>query len=211
MGAAPPSRAEIFAALAQELDIAEVCRRFGLSREELAQLFSEAASLFQQKEDPDGGCLSGGRAPSTRHPALSTHKEGAWSLFVDGAARGNPGPAGAGAVLFDPCGEKRAHDHRYLGETTNNIAEYQAFIMGLELALSLGVKNLHVSADSLLVVQQLKGAYRVKTSHLLPLWRQARTTLQKFDACAISHVDRSLNHEADRLANLAIDQHQRKG
>ena len=82
--------------------------------------------------------------------------------------------------------------------------------MGLELALSLGVKNLHVSADSLLVVQQLKGAYQVKTPHLFPLWQQARKTLQKFYACAISHVDRSLNQEADRLARQAIDQHQRK-
>jgi ribonuclease HI len=211
MGNAPPSRAEIFSALAQELNIAEVCRRFGLTREELAQLFGEAASLFQQKEDTDAGRLSVDRTPSTQHPAPSTPKEGIWRLFVDGAARGNPGPAGAGAVLFDPSGQKRAQDHRFLGETTNNVAEYQAFILGLELALSQGVKNLHVSADSLLVVQQLKGAYRVKTPHLLPLWNQALKTLQKFDAYVISHVDRSLNHEADGLANQAIDQHRRKG
>jgi ribonuclease HI len=186
MGAAPPSRAEIFSALAQDLDISAVCRRFGLTREDLAQVFREAAALFDKEN------------------------AGAWRLFVDGAARGNPGPAGAGAVLFDPSGKKRAQDSRYLGETTNNVAEYQAFILGLELALSLGVKNLHVSADSLLVVQQLKGAYQVKTPHLFPLWRQARKTLQKFDTCAISHLDRSLNQEADRLARQAIDQHQRK-
>jgi ribonuclease HI len=209
MGAAPPSRAEIFSALAQELEIAEVCRRFNLSREELAQLFQEAASLFQ-KQDASTRRLYVDGAPRTQNPETGTQKEGTWRLLVDGAARGNPGPAGAGAVLFDPSGHKRAQDNRYLGETTNNVAEYQAFIMGLELALSLGVKNLHVSADSLLVVQQLKGAYRVKTPHLLPLWQQARNKLQKFDACAISHVDRSLNQEADRLANQAIDQHQRK-
>jgi ribonuclease HI len=210
MGVAFPSRAEIFSALAQDLDIAKVCRRFGLTREELAQLFGEAAAHFQQKEDAEAGRLSGDRTPSPRHPAPSTPKEGIWRLFVDGAARGNPGPAGAGAVLFDPTGEKQGENHRYLGETTNNVAEYQAFILGLELALSLGVKNLHVSGDSLLVVQQLRGAYRVKTSHLLPLWNQAQKTLQKFDAYVISHVDRSLNHEADDLANQAIDQHQRK-
>jgi ribonuclease HI len=209
MGAAPPSRAQIFSALAQDLDIAEVCRRFGLTREELAQLFGEAASLFQQQDD-NTRRLSVDRSPSTQHPTPSTQKEGTWRLFVDGAARGNPGPAGAGAVLFDPSGKKIAEDYRYLGETTNNVAEYQAFILGLELALSLGVKNLHISADSLLVVQQLKGAYQVKTPHLLPLWQQAQQTLQKFGASAISHVDRSLNKEADRLANQAIDQHQRK-
>ena len=209
MGAAPPSRAEVFEALAQNLDIAEVCRRFGISREELAQLFSEAASLFQ-KQDAHTRRLHGDRAPRTQDLKPGTQKEGAWRLFVDGAARGNPGPAGAGAVLFDPDGEKRGEDHRYLGETTNNVAEYRAFILGLELALSQGVKNLHICADSLLVVQQLKGAYQVKTPHLLPLWTQARKTLQKFDAYVISHVDRSLNSEADGLANQAIDQHQRK-
>lgn len=186
MSGPPHSPAEIFAALAQDLDIAAVCRRFGLSREEIVRLFQEAAAHFQ------------------------TEPAGPWRLYVDGAARGNPGPAGAGAVLYDPGGRKRAQDSRYLGETTNNVAEYQALLLGLELALSLGVKNLQISADSLLVVQQLKGAYQVKTSHLVPLWRQALSTLQQFDACAISHIDRSLNHEADRLARQAIDQQRRK-
>ncbi len=186
MGDAPRSRAKVFAALAQGLDIPAVCRRFGITREELAQLFQEAATLFQQEN------------------------AGPWRLYVDGASRGNPGPAGAGAVLFDPGGHQRAQDSRYLGETTNNVAEYQAFLLGLELAQNLGVKNLHVFADSQLVVQQLKGAYQVKTPHLYPLWSQAQKALQKFDTCAISHLDRSLNREADRLARQAIDQRQRK-
>ena len=129
---------------------------------------------------------------------------------MDGGSRGNPGPAGAGAVLFDPAGEKKGEVSRYLGETTNNVAEYQALLLGLKMALDLGVKNLEIFADSQLVVQQLKGAYQVKTPHLLPLWREARQTLQKFEACAISHFDRSCNHEADRLARQAIDRHQRK-
>ena len=186
MAAAPPSRAEIFAALAQDLDIASVCQRFGITREEMADLFQAAAALFK------------------------TENTGTWRLYVDGASRGNPGPAGAGAVLFDPGGLRKGQVSRYLGETTNNVAEYRALLLGLELALNLGVKNLQVSADSLLVVQQLRGAYQVKTPHLFPLWREARDTLQKFDAWAVSHLDRSLNHEADRLARQAIDQHQRK-
>ena len=184
MGGAPSSRAEIFAALARGLDIPGVCRRFGLSREELAQLFLEAAALFPQENT------------------------GPWTLYVDGASRGNPGPAGAGALLLDPDGNKKGQVSRYLGETTNNVAEYQALLQGLELALKLGVKNLQIFADSLLVVQQLKGAYQVKTPHLFPLFSQARKTLQEFDAWAISHLDRSLNHEADRLARQAIDRHQ---
>jgi ribonuclease HI len=186
MGVQPPSRAEVFAALAQELDIDAVCGRFGLTREELARLFKEAAALFEQAT------------------------AGTWRLYVDGASRGNPGPAGAGAVLYDPEGQKRGQVSRYLGETTNNVAEYQALLRGLELALNLGVKNLQILADSLLVVQQIRGAYQVKTPHLFPLYSQAQKTLQKFSACAISHLDRSLNREADRLARQAIDQHQRK-
>lgn len=186
MSRPPVDRAQVLAALAQDLDLPGVMRRFGLSREEMAHLLQEAASVLRLK------------AP------------GAWSLYVDGACRGNPGPGGAGAVLFDPGGERQAAESRYLGETTNNVAEYQALLLGLELAQNLGVRNLQVFADSLLVVQQLKGAYRVKTPHLLPLWREAYQALQKFDNYAISHLDRSLNHEADRLARQAIDRHGRK-
>jgi ribonuclease HI len=187
MGGPPLNRAEIFAALAQELDIPGVCRRFGLSREDLARLFKDAAALFQRQ-----------------------NQAGPWRLQVDGGARGNPGPAGAGAVLFDPGGQKKGQVSRYLGETTNNVAEYQALLHGLQLALSLGVKHLEIQADSLLVVQQVKGAYQVKTPHLLPLWRQAHKTLQQFDAWTISHIDRSFNRDADRLARQAIDQHRGK-
>ena len=186
MSRPPVDRAQVLAALAQDLDLPRVMGRFGLSREEMAHLLQEAASVLRRET------------------------LGMWRLYVDGASRGNPGPAGAGVVLFGPQGEKRAENSRYLGETTNNVAEYQALLMGLELAQSLGVRNLHVFADSQLVVQQLKGAYRVKTPHLLPLWRSAHQALQKFDIYAISHLNRSLNHEADRLARQAIDQHQRK-
>jgi ribonuclease HI len=188
MAGAPPSPAEIFAALALEPDLAAVCRRFGLTLEDLARLFQEAAGLFQQEEEDAG----------------------TWRLYVDGAARGNPGPAGAGAIIYDPKGNFRGQDLRYLGETTNNVAEYRALLLGLALAQMHGVKNLQVFADSLLVVQQIKGVYQVKTPHLYPLWREAQNSLQKFSSYDISHIDRSLNHQADRLARHAIDQHQRK-
>jgi ribonuclease HI len=186
LGDAPPSREKIFAALAEELDIPAVCRSFSLSREDMAQIFRDAAEIF------------------------NLYHLSRWRLYVDGASRGNPGPAGAGAVLFGPQGEKRAEESRYLGETTNNVAEYQALLLGLELALDQGVKRLHIFADSQLVVNQLLGAYQVKKPHLLPLWQKARKTLQKFDTYAISHLDRSFNYEADRLARQAIDQHRRK-
>jgi len=186
MSRPPVDRVQVLAALAQDLDLPGVMRRFGLSREDMTNLLEDAASVFRLEQ------------------------LGTWSLYVDGASRGNPGPAGAGAVLFGPQGERKAEDNRYLGETTNNVAEYQALLLGLELAQNLGVRNLKVFADSQLMVRQLKGAYRVKTPHLVPLWRAAHQALQKFDSYAISHLDRSLNHEADRLARQAIDRHRRK-
>ena len=132
--------------------------------------------------------------------------EGFWLLHCDGASRGNPGPAGAGMVLFDPQGRLQARKGRYLGETTNNVAEYQALLLGLEEAQRLGVKQLRVLADSELMVKQLTGRYRVKSPHLIPLWRQAINALKKFDAWAIAHVPREENHLADEAANRAIDQ-----
>ena len=132
--------------------------------------------------------------------------EGFWLLRCDGASRGNPGPAGAGMVLFDPQGRLQARKGRYLGETTNNVAEYQALLLGLEEAQRLGVKQLRVLADSELMVKQLTGRYRVKSPHLIPLWRAALYALKQFEAWAIAHVPREENHLADEAANRAIDQ-----
>ena len=127
-------------------------------------------------------------------------------IHADGASRGNPGPAGAGALLYDPGGILKAQLSRYLGETTNNVAEYQALILGLQMAREQGATRIQVLADSLLIVEQLKGSYRVKSPHLLPLWRQAKKELQYFEAHAISHVPRAENSLADGLANQGIDQ-----
>ena len=132
--------------------------------------------------------------------------EAFWLLRCDGASRGNPGPAGAGMVLFDPQGQLQARKGRYLGETTNNVAEYQALLLGLEEARRLGVKKLRVLADSELMVKQLTGRYRVKSPHLIPLWRAALYALKNFEAWAIAHVPREENHLADAAANRAIDQ-----
>jgi len=182
----PVDRAEVLAALAQDLDLPQVMRRFGLTREAMAQILNEAAMVFRIDD-------------------LAM-----WSLYCDGASRGNPGPAGAGYVLYDVKDERRAAEGRYLGVATNNVAEYQALILGLHKALELGVKNLAVFSDSELLVRQLNGSYQVKKPHLLPLWNEARKALQKFRFHAISHLDRSFNHEADRLARQAIDQYVRK-
>lgn len=126
-------------------------------------------------------------------------------LYADGAARGNPGPAAIGFVLYDPNGDAVAEVGGVIGETTNNVAEYQALIAGLGLALDRGVSAIEVRIDSLLLVKQVMGEYRVKASHLKPLHREAVRLLARFDDASIGHVRREANTVADALANEALD------
>jgi ribonuclease HI len=127
-------------------------------------------------------------------------------LWTDGAARGNPGPAGVGAILKTPEGEVLAAESRYLGHTTNNVAEYRALLLGLERAAELGIAVLEVRADSELLIKQLKGEYRVKSEGLKPLFQAARQLISRFSSVKLTHVRRELNSEADRLANRGIDE-----
>jgi ribonuclease HI len=135
---------------------------------------------------------------------------GEWLLMVDGASRGNPGEAGCGAAIFDPRGQSVRELSRYLGQATNNAAEYEALLMGLEEALKLGVRRLRVESDSELLVRQMNGIYRVKDERLAELHRRARELLRRFEAYRIIHVRREFNRIADRLANRGIDDAQRK-
>ena len=129
-----------------------------------------------------------------------------WLLMVDGAARGNPGEAGCGAVIADENGMVIKELSRYLGRTTNNVAEYAALLMGLEALLELGQKHIVVQSDSELMVRQLNGEYRVKDQKLKALFEQAISLLRQFDSYRILHVRRDMNKVADRLANRGIDQ-----
>lgn len=126
-------------------------------------------------------------------------------LQSDGAARGNPGRAGAGAVLFDASGAVVAELRRDLGIATNNRAEYEALLMGLEAARAYVPDELVVRLDSELVVKQLRGEYRVKSAALRPLVERALLLLRGFPRVRVEHVPRSGNAHADRLANEAID------
>lgn len=132
-------------------------------------------------------------------------KTKAVSLYVDGAARGNPGPAGAGIVVLDEDGKKIRELYKYLGETTNNIAEYHALLYGLQEALILRADSVVVHLDSELISRQLKGEYRVKNEELKRLFEQALNMLSGFKQYTIKHIDREKNKEADRLANKAIN------
>jgi ribonuclease HI len=126
-------------------------------------------------------------------------------LYTDGAARGNPGPAGFGVVLTDPDGRVLEEYGRFIGQATNNEAEYRALIAGLESALLLGEYRIEIFLDSELVVRQILGTYRVKSPTLLPLFGQAQALLNRFDLFSITHIRRALNNRADTLANRAID------
>jgi len=127
------------------------------------------------------------------------------TLWTDGAARGNPGPAGAGVMLKTAAGEVLAAEGRFLGHTTNNVAEYRALLFGLERALEIGVRKVEVRADSELLIKQLKGEYRVRNAGLRPLYEEALALLARFEATRLIHVRREHNSEADRLANEGID------
>jgi ribonuclease H / adenosylcobalamin/alpha-ribazole phosphatase len=126
-------------------------------------------------------------------------------VHTDGAARGNPGPAGIGAQITSTDGEVLAEIAEGLGETTNNVAEYTAAIRGLERAAALGASEVTLRTDSQLLVNQLTGVYRVKTPHLQPLHRRLRSLAAGFERVTYEHVPRARNTEADRLANEGVD------
>jgi len=128
-------------------------------------------------------------------------------LFTDGACRGNPGIGGAGAVITDPADRVLWEGRAYLGRCTNNIAEYQALILGLKGALDRGIKHLDVYLDSELLANQVNGTYRVKNENLKGLMREVRGLLSSFASVEVRHVLRCHNALADRQANLAIDEH----
>ena len=126
-------------------------------------------------------------------------------IYSDGAARGNPGPAGAGAVLQAPDGKVKGEVCRYLGEMTNNQAEYHALLLALKEAKRLGATGLRIYADSELVVRQINGDYRVKNEGLKPLFQEIMSLLRGVGRYNIEYLPREKNKRADKLANLAID------
>ncbi|MDI3269743.1 MAG: ribonuclease HI family protein [Bacillota bacterium] len=130
-----------------------------------------------------------------------------WRLIIhtDGAARGNPGPAGIGMVFSREDGEIVAEKKSFIGHATNNVAEYKALIAALQHAKAMGTREVLVRADSELMVRQMMGQYKVRDAGLRPLYEEARQLAQGFDAFAIRHVPREENRRADALANMAID------
>jgi ribonuclease HI len=126
-------------------------------------------------------------------------------VHVDGGARGNPGPAAVAAVATDESGGELAERNAYIGETTNNVAEYKAVLLALELAGELGANEVEVINDSELISRQIGGEYKVKQAHLKPLHAEAMAALRGFDRWAVRTVRREHNVRADELVNEALD------
>jgi len=191
-----PSLSELLRVIAEEESLDRTLARFpGLSRTDLV------------------GVLLGRPAPS--HPPPRAHPAGPvhpvrphrkLRVTSDGAARGNPGPAGAGAVLFDEEGQVLERLGKFLGRQTNNVAEYHGLLLGLRRAQELGAEELEVVADSELVIRQLSGAYQVKAPALRELHSEALSLLKAFRKVKLVHVPRAENAEADEMSNRAIDE-----
>lgn len=129
-----------------------------------------------------------------------------FTTYIDGGARGNPGPAGWGAVVQSPAGDVVAELFGALPHATNNVAEYSGLLAALDWCKENGATNVHVKSDSLLLVQQMRGVYKVKSDGLKPLYGRARLLAHSIGQVTFEHVRRELNKEADRLANLAMDE-----
>lgn len=156
------------------------------------------------KHGPRSGGLFGDEAPEHKPVA-------AYQANVDGGARGNPGPAAYGVVIRDPKGEVVARLKKYIGQNTNNVAEYFGLIAALDYAQTHGVRALRVESDSELLVKQMRGQYKVKSGDLKPLHERAKKISQAFESFRIEHVYREQNREADALVNQSLDETSRGG
>lgn len=164
-------------------DLAEALER---DPEDLDEVLSSLASRFEEDPNPD---------VTAGEPLI---------LYVDGASRNNPGPAGGGAVLLDREERQLAQASEYFGRLTNNAAEYRALLLGLNL-VPPEVRRLEIRTDSQLMARQIRGEYEVKSDNLRPLHRKVREKLEDLEQVRINHVPREENREADALANRALD------
>ncbi|MBZ4331284.1 ribonuclease HI family protein [Corallococcus sp. AS-1-12] len=207
-----PSLVDVLRHIAREEPLTATVRAFrGLTREHLGQLLDEAAE--QLGGGPrEAGAAASEPAPESATPGIEVVTPAAGGtlnrvrVYSDGAARGNPGPAGAGAVLTNAEGAVVARLGKFLGHQTNNYAEYMGLLIGLQHAKSLGAREVEVFADSELLIRQLGGKYQVKSPTLKPLFQEAQKLLATFGKVRLAHVPRAQNAEADEMSNRAIDE-----
>lgn len=212
-----PNDAELLRHIARQESLEHTLRAFpGVNRARLTEALERAARAAEgaQAKAPVSKAVRQTSAPApdaglsapTPSRAAATRVGDEVRVYSDGAARGNPGPAGAGAVLTDLSGRVLERVGRYLGRQTNNHAEYMGLIIGLERAKALGVRRVHIFADSELMIRQLQGSYKVKSATLKPLYDRARQLISTFEKATLTHVLRAQNAEADEMSNRAIDE-----
>lgn len=157
--------------------------------------------MFKRLPTSRGGRLFADATTDAGPSAVAAHRAN-----IDGGSRGNPGPASYGVVIRDARGEVIAKLKKYIGRSTNNVAEYYGLIAALDYAQQHGIRALRIESDSELLVRQMRGQYKVKSPELRPLFERARKMTQGFDSFRIDHVYREKNTEADALANEALDE-----
>ncbi|MFL5367190.1 MAG: ribonuclease HI family protein [Myxococcales bacterium] len=191
--------AQLLLAVAEHGSLDGACDELGIDRDEAVRLLREAARKL------GGGTKTAQKElPGLERTARADGKR--LRIFSDGAARGNPGPAGAGAVVLDSKGKVLARVGKFLGKQTNNVAEYEGVLLGLARAKELGATEIEVRADSLLLIRQLEGEYQVKNAALKLLHARAKALLRQFDHYDLRHVPREENTLADEMSNRAIDE-----
>jgi ribonuclease HI len=126
-------------------------------------------------------------------------------LYTDGGSRGNPGPSGIGVVILDSNKKKIKEVFKYIGEATNNVAEYTALVSGLEEALALKATDVVIYMDSELLAKQLNGEYKVKDANMKTFFDESLNLLKNFNSFEVKHIERAKNKEADKLVNKAIN------
>ena len=146
-----------------------------------------------------------GSARLFNEPHAAEAPSAVYTAHVDGASRGNPGPASYAAIIYGPDGSQIFQIGKYFGRDTNNVAEYYALIAALDYAANHDIKRLRVNSDSELLVRQMQGRYKVKSPDLRPLFERAAKIARTLEYFAIQHVPREMNRDADRLANDALD------
>ena len=191
--------------------LAELAPRDGPARREilrhLESLLSEKKAARPSESKPRSSAKS--RSAPVDSKSRGAHSKQAAILFSDGASRGNPGPAAIGFVVTDSSGQELAAEGECIGNTTNNVAEYQALLAGLQKARELGINDLEIRLDAELVVRQLNGEYKVRHPALIEWKRRIDDVLRQFRSVHIAHVGREENAIADKLANEALDRQKR--
>lgn len=189
-----PGPKEILLMLAADLNFDALREKYPLiSDKTLRDLLNKAAGMCPEME-----------IVPQKQDVASEASDGRWIAYIDGASRGNPGPAGVGVYIHGP--DANLELTRALGRQTNNVAEYEALLLAMNAAADNGVEELEIRSDSELLVKQMNGVYRVKNQALSRRFSMAKNLEKKFRSFNIVHVRRENNCDADRLANKAIDE-----